>query len=208
MSQGLIVIASETLTIDAALKRLEKYPPATPARYDYPGPGEASTITADEIRRTRAVNSRISAAEGDWFISLARTAPWTWVDGDLRDADPGVCGGLYDSMLHLYDHFAATAPRGVNTAKVSKVLHLKRPTQFPILDRRLVRTYGEPAAREAARYARRGYRRLYWAAIRRDLIESSPPLADLRMRIAGHTAARVRELQAVSDLRLLDMLTW
>ena len=203
----MVVVAGETVGLDEALERLENYPPGTRAIYDYPGPGEASAITADEIRRTRAVSSRISVAEGDWFISLARTAPWTRVDGDLRDANPGECGGLYDSMLHLYDHFAAFAPRGVNTAKISKVLHLKRPTQFPILDSRLVRTYGK-AAREAAKYASRGDRRMYWAAIRCDLIKSSEALAQLRRRMAEQPAARVRALQAVSDLRLHDMLTW
>ena len=107
MTGCLVVVAGETIGLDEALERLENYPPGTRAIYDYPGPGEASAITADEIRRTRAVSSRISVAEGDWFISLARTAPWTRVDGDLRDANPGECGGLYDSMLHLYDHFAA-----------------------------------------------------------------------------------------------------
>ena len=208
MTGCFVVVADKTLGLDEALERLERYPTGTPAIYDYPGPGEPSSITAHEIRRTRAVSSRISAVEGDWFISLARTAPWTQVDGDLRDADPGQCGGLYDSMLRLYDHFAAIAPRGINTAKISKVLHLKRPTQFPILDSRLVRTCGKAAAHEAAKYARRGHKRMYWAAIRCDLMKSSEALAELRRRMADHPTARVRALQAISDLRLHDMLTW
>jgi hypothetical protein len=203
-----IVIAEEPLGLNEALDRLERYPPRTPAVYDYPGPGDPSAVTADEIRRTRKVSSRISAAEGDWFIALARTAPWTPSDADLRDADPGESGGLYDSMLHLYSHFAGAAPKGVNTAKVSKVLHLKRPKQFPILDSRLVLIYREAATRAAAAYASRGNRRMYWAAIRSDLISSADGLNELRTRMATHPAARVQQLQAVSDLRLLDMLTW
>lgn len=203
-----IVIAEETLGLNEALDRLDRYPPRTPAVYDYPGPGAPSAVTPDEIRRTRAVSSRISAVEGDWFIALARSAPWTPSDADLRDADPGESGGLYDSMLHLYSHFAGAAPKGVNTAKVSKVLHLKRPKQFPILDSRLLRIYREAAARAAAAYDSRGNGRMYWAAIRSDHIRSADGLNELRTRMAAHPAARVQQLQAVSDLRLLDMLTW
>lgn len=203
-----IVIAGKPLGSDDALKRLERYPTQTPAVYDYPGPGQPFLITVDEIRRTRKVSSRISGVEGDWFIALARTAPWTSVDVDLRDADPAESGGLYDSMLHLYDHFARAAPRGVNTAKISKVLHLKRPKQFPILDSRLVRIYGEAATHEAATYIRRGNKRMYWAAIRSDLGRSGAGLKELRARMATHPVTRVQALQAVSDLRLLDMLTW
>lgn len=203
-----VVIAEQALGLDEALERLERYPARTPAIYDYPGPGEPSVITAEEIRRTRAVSSRISGVEGDWFIKLARTAPWTPAGGGLQDADPGESDGLYDSMLSLYDHFAAAAPKGVNMAKISKVLHLKRPTQFPILDSRLVRLYKEAAAREAATYSRRGSKRMYWAAIRSDLERSSFRLNELRSRMAVHPAARVQELRAVSDLRLHDMLTW
>jgi hypothetical protein len=203
-----IVVAEEPLGLSEALNRLERYPPRTPAIYDYPGPGEPSMITFDEIARTRAVSSRISTVEGDWFIALARTAPWTSSDADLRDADPGEPGGLYDSMLHLYGHFAAAPPKGVNTAKISKVLHLKRPKQFPILDSRLVRIYREAATHEAATYTSRGSRRMYWAAIRSDLERSSDGLKELRTSMAAHPVTRVQALQAVSDLRLHDMLTW
>lgn len=93
-------------------------------------------------------------------------------------------------------------------AKISKVLHLKRPRQYPILDSRLVRIYGEAAARTAATYSSRGKRQMYWAAIRSDLNRSADGLTELRSRMAAHPAARVQALRAVSDLRLHDMLTW
>lgn len=203
-----IVIAGEPLGPNEALDRLARYPLRTPAVYDYPGPGAPTAVTAEEIKRTRRVSSRISAAEGDWFIALAGTAPWTASDADLRDADPAEAGGLYDSMLHLFSHFADAAPKGVNTAKISKVLHLKRPKQFPILDSRLMAAYRDAAIRAATAYDSRGNRRMYWAAIRSDLIGSADGLTELRTRMAAHPAARVQQLQAVSDLRLLDMLTW
>jgi hypothetical protein len=111
-------------------------------------------------------------------------------------------------MLHLYDHFAKAKPKGVNVAKISKVLHLKRPAQFPILDSRLVKTYRKPAARAAATYANRVYKQMYWAAIRSDLERSADGLTALRSRMAAHPAKKVQALQAVSDLRLHDILTW
>ncbi|WP_425272304.1 hypothetical protein [Mycolicibacterium aubagnense] len=76
-------------------------------------------------------------------------------------------------------------------AKVSKVLHLKRPAQFPILDSRLVRTYRDAATHEAKAYANRGYRKMYWAAIRHDLLKSADALAKLRQRVHEHPPSRV-----------------
>jgi hypothetical protein len=77
MTAPAIVIAGQHLGLDEAQERLERYPSSTPAIYDYPGPGQPSVITSRDIARTRRVSSRISAVEGDWFVALARTAPWT-----------------------------------------------------------------------------------------------------------------------------------
>jgi hypothetical protein len=41
-----------------------------------------------------------------------------------------------------------------------------------------------------------------------DYIRSADGLAELRSRMAAHPATRVQALQAVSDLRLHDVLTW
>lgn len=208
MPRPSIFVAGDPVDLDSALRTIENYPAKTPGIYDYPGPGEPSVITVGEIGRTRAVSSRISRAEGAWFIQLAESAPWTPVDTDLQAADPAESAGLYDMMLALYDHFSAAAPRGVGRAKISKVLHLKRPTQFPILDSRLARTYRGAATRAALAYPGRGNSRMYWAAIRSDVIRSADGLAALRTKVGSHESQRVRALQAVTDLRLLDMLTW
>lgn len=211
MTAPSILIGAEPLGVGEALKRLEQYAsrhPHTLETYDYPGSGSPQAISPKEIARTRKLSSRISAVHGDWFIERARTAPWTPVGGDLRDADPTESGGLYDAMIDLYDHFATAAPDGVKVAKISKVLHLKRPTQFPVLDSRLTRIYAEAAARTSAIYPSRSKSRMYWAAIRSDLIGSAAGFTELRQVIAEHPKARVRELQAVSDLRLHDMISW
>ncbi|BBX86919.1 hypothetical protein [Mycolicibacterium aubagnense] len=94
MGNNAIAIAGRTMGLDAALARLEHYPACTPTIYDYPGPGHPTAISVDEIRGTRAVSSRISAREGDWFISQASTAPWTSTESSLHEADPGESDGL------------------------------------------------------------------------------------------------------------------
>jgi Family of unknown function (DUF6308) len=203
-----IVIAEQPVPVAEALERLENYPKSTPAIYDYPGPGKEDTITVEEIARTRKVSSRISRVHGEWFITMAQSAPWTPSGGDLRDAYPDESGGLYDQMLDLYNHFASAAPSRIGIAKISKVLHLKRPTQFPILDSRLTRAYKSAAARAASACPRRGHKYMYWAAIRSDLQDSADGIAELRIRMAAHPSTRVQSLGAVSDLRLHDMLTW
>ena len=76
------------------------------------------------------------------------------------------------------------------------------------LDEALERTYGQAAARQAAIYTTRGNRRMYWAAIRSDLQRSAAGLKELRTRMAAHPATKVQALEAVTDLRLLDMRTW
>ncbi|KHJ73485.1 hypothetical protein QR64_06665, partial [Rhodococcus sp. Chr-9] len=67
----LLVIADRSIDIDTAVAKAHAYPAVTVARYDLPGPGPATEITADEIARTHKVRSRISHAQRDWFIRTA-----------------------------------------------------------------------------------------------------------------------------------------
>lgn len=180
--------------------------------------GSRDAVDLALVRATRSpwMNSRISADEADWFIKRAVTAPWDLVEptGDLADADPTEVGGLYDRASELYGHFFDEAPRGVSVAKVSKVLHLMRPRFFPILDSRLMEFY-ESAARDAAKEASRTrpglsrFKRLHWAAVRRDILENRQALKELRSVLAAASeplAAAAAE--HVGDVRLLDMLAW
>lgn len=203
----MIFVAGRPLSDDDAFERLHRYPRQTPRRYDLP-PCQPGRITAQEIRRTRALASRISEAEGRWF--QRRSVSWDWAaippEASLAKADPEVEGGLYDQAAHLYGHFFAERPRRVGRAKVSKVLHLKYPALVPILDDRVVGAYRD-AARAAARRSPRWsgrFRRLYWAAIRDDLLASD--LTELRRRLAQDIDTA--PLSELTDLRLLDALTW
>ncbi|QQM55641.1 DUF6308 family protein [Rhodococcus pyridinivorans] len=207
-----LVIAGRSIDIDTVVAKAHGYPAVTVARYDLPGPGPAAVITADEIARTHKVRSRISHAQRDWFIRTAVDAPWAAVpiDAQLVDADPHVDGELYDRAEALYDHFRTAAPRQVGVAKISKVLHLKRPGLFPILDSKVMAFYRLHARAAAARYPHRGRRAMFWAAIRDDVCTNldSGALPMFRCRLAQSEAEQVRRLASLTDVRLLDLLTW
>lgn len=207
-----LVIAGRSIDIDTAIATAHAYPAVTVTRYDLPGPGPAAAITADEIARTHKVRSRISHAQRDWFIRTALDAPWAAVPtaAQLIDADPNLGGELYDRAEALYDHFRTAAPRHVGVAKISKVLHLKRPGLFPILDSKVMTFYRHHARAAAARYPHLGRREMYWAAIRDDLCTNldSGALMMFRRRLAQSETEQVRRLASLTDVRLLDLLTW
>ncbi|WP_416063779.1 DUF6308 family protein [Rhodococcus indonesiensis] len=207
----MLVLAGRSIGIEAAVAQAHAYPKVTVACYDLPGPGPVDAITAGDIARTHKVRSRISHAQRDWFLRTAVGAPWAAVPAQARlvDADPNVSGGLYDGAQALYEHFRTAAPRQVGVAKISKVLHLKRPGLFPILDSKVMAVYRSQARAAAARYPHRGRRALFWAAIRdvcANLDSGALPL--FRNRLAQSETEHVRQIAGLTDVRLLDLLTW
>jgi hypothetical protein len=205
-----LVIAGRSLNGSDALKKLAQYPERTPPRYDLPGPGDPDVLSPAEVARTRVIKSRISNRQAEWFVERAKSAPWMSAAADLRDADPAEPDGLYAAMAAMYDHFIQDRPEQVNHAKVSKVLHIKRPALFPILDDHVFRIYKQAAREQALRYPQLGYRRMTWAAIREDLVSATTTsaLTQLRAAIDAHPAPHVNVLANLTDLRLLDILTW
>lgn len=184
----------------------------TVTRYDLGGAGDSLALTTEEVARTRIIASRISNSQCEWFVERAVTAPWgdVPVDASLVDADPGDHYGLYDAAVALHGHFSAAAPAGVAVAKIHKVLHLKRPGLFPILDSHLLATYATAATRAALRYPGLVARRLYWAAIREDLLDEHnvAALADVRARLAADSDPKLAAMARLTDLRLLDAVAW
>lgn len=195
------------------LDRLHRYAERlkkTVIQYDLAAQEDAYRLTSADVQRTRRLASRISNQELAWFLQRAESATWSDVpaDADLRNADPSQTNGLYDRMDDLYVHFRATAPRRIRGAKISKVLHLKRPALFPILDSHLERTYRKTARHAAQRHPERGHRYMYWAAIRDDLLGNSEAIAKLKEACAADDGADVRRLTELTDLRVMDILTW
>jgi hypothetical protein len=96
----------------------------------------------------------------------------------------------------------------VRSGKLHKVLHLKRPHLYPILDSQLRRTYRTKAKLAGAQLARHGQpsRPAYWAAIRDDLLANALALRQLRDQLVEDP--ELERLAGLSDLRLLDILAW
>ena len=205
-----IVIAARQRSITDCASALRLYPGATINEYDRPGSGDSTLLTREEVVRTRALKSRISEEQLRWFVDRATSAPWPASDADLRRAEPHIRNGLYDQLEDFYRHFADDAPSDVARSKISKVLHVKRPAGVPILDSKVTKVYRRCAEQAASRYPRLQYQKAaYWAAIRDDLIANteSDALNQLRAAIVDQGTLGAN-LHRITDLRLLDMLTW
>jgi hypothetical protein len=209
-----LTVAGQVRTLDEALAVLERYPRKTPAAFDYPGAGEPEKLTTQEVIRTRKISSRISNKEVTYFVETSATAPWISAAADLGNADPD--GTLFAAMTELYWHFAQSSPKGVSFAKISKVLHLKQPGLFPILDSHIARSYSPAAKMLRTDFPHFGWRRRTWLAIRNDLLtaRSSGALNELRHRLRSYESHDVnkqhefRLLDGLTDLRLMDVLVW
>jgi hypothetical protein len=205
-----IVIAGRKLTVDEAAEKIclyQRQTKNTVDKYDLPGPGDPSKLTIEEVVRTRIVKSRISNLAAAWFVETAEKVGWPPPQADLRDADPAVRGGLYDDLNACYQYFWDKRQPGVGIGKISKVLHIKRPAAYPILDSRVTAFYSDAAKRAAANYPALGHKKLFWAAIRADLIANteSGALEMLRERLKS---TGLEPYIRLTDLRLMDILTW
>lgn len=203
-----LVIAGNRLTIEQALAKFRSYRIKTVDAYDLKGVGDPNIITLDEAARTRAVSSRLSNQHAAWFVARSQTAPWPLPQADLADADPSERGGLYDGMNACYLHFYSDCPRKVDIGKISKVLHIKRPSLFPILDTEVRACYQQAARGAAKNHPERGYKAMFWAAIRNDLIANRQTGSLATLRDAFASEPPLQKYSELSDLRLLDILTW
>lgn len=179
--------------------------------YDLHEQDSRDAVTARDVLATKGVSSRIAGGELQYFIDNSPTAPWRDVphDAHLADADPDEEGGLYDAAEALHMHFFSGRRRGISPAKISKVLHLKRPALYPILDGRIDSIY-EESAREASKAidGRRGrHGKLYWAAIREDVIANAEQLGAIRDELGGRGEPEALAVH-LTDVRLLDILAW
>lgn len=214
-SEKTLSVAGKIRTIPEALEVMCTYPYKTPMAFDFVGSGEPGQLTVDEVMRTRKVSSRMSHKEAAYFVEAASTAPWIDADADLADADPRE-EGLFNDMSALYWHFAERAPKGVSIAKISKVLYLKYPQLYPILDTHLMKAYAPAVKALENELPDLGRRRKVWVAVRADLLQAraSGALKQLRTDLQGFEAeddqeqSRVQAMNGLSDLRLLDILVW
>lgn len=98
--------------------------------------------------------------------------------------------------------------KGVKEAKASKLLHPKYPWVFPILDSRIVKCYRPFVDVVRGRSEVHKYPQPYWNAIRQDLVDGQCWFVQLRESLGRVPSERAKLTASLTDLRLLDILTW
>lgn len=190
--------------------------PRTIRDYDFGARGDPQVLTEAEAWRSRIINSRLTRSECDQVVRRALSAPWVSVpvDADLVDADPSEPGRLFANATRLYWSF--TWPEripGVAVAKVHKILHLKRPGLYPILDERVKRLYRPCAAEWTSRLSHLGGATLadsppYWSAFRDDLVRNCDVLRAYQAQMGEDEDGVVRTMAKLTCLRLQDIIAW
>jgi hypothetical protein len=82
-----LVLAGRRFHGNRVLEKFLEYPQRTPGHYDLPPSASPRTLTRAKVVRTRAISSRTSNSQADWFVARAAEAgtPWPDDDADLRD---------------------------------------------------------------------------------------------------------------------------
>lgn len=180
--------------------------------YDLAGAGDPAILIACEVARTRIIASRVTRREGAWFLQRAADAPWGCVSAgaDLVCADPAVRGSLFDGAAALYWHFTTPHQAGIGPAKIHKVLHVKRPELYPVLDRLVRRLYRAQARTWVDRISdtRPGDSVTFWAAIRQDLTDEKNRSALWQHCEQLYEDPQTAPMADLPALRLLDILAW
>ncbi len=197
---------------DTAVALIDAYPEQTLQLYDGGPSSGQDSIGPVEIGRLIVIEPLSQDVAGR-VLEAAPRAPLHLVPVDARLADADPEGELYWRAGELFEHFVSV--NGVGLTIASKLLHLKRPGFFPILDSVVQKVYDQPA-RKAYQQSERGKKelphanRLYWAAMRSDVVSPANQMALGQIRNALAVAGKRRLLRAaaVSDTRLIDILLW
>ena len=102
----------------------------------------------------------------------------------------------------LREHFKSI--KGVRDAKVTKLLAMKRPAMFPVIDSRVVTLYKVAAAQKV------GVSYPTTAAIREDVLAKATvtALAKLRSALLKNGSPKALRLAQLTGLRLRDVVLW
>lgn len=175
---------------------------ATIREYDLGHGGDTpNTVTVADLGRMIFMNAGLDGDDAATLLKLANapTMDWAAIPIDASITDPDVDpdddapSSLWQQMQSCY---SVLDVNGLGPAKITKLLHLKRPKLFPILDSFVQRFY-----RDA------GVTRQWWAAIRADVLANTHAWNQLRSAAAA-SEDHVACLATLSDLRLHDIAVW
>lgn len=163
---------------------------------------EPNAVTIADLGRMVFMNARLEGDDAATLLRLGNSPDADWARfptdvaiadavADPQNPDPG---SLWAAML---DQYSVLRKKGLRDAKITKLLHLKRPLLFPILDSFVNRFY-----RDA------GIPRERWAPIRDDVIANTDSWQQLRSAARMVQDPAVQLLAQLTDLRLHDIAVW
>jgi Family of unknown function (DUF6308) len=174
--------------------------------------GGPNGLILDDLRRTQVVHSRIAIASYPNWITASQTAPWAALAHNAQLGDPNA-NAFATSMRgadSLYYHFYHRH-RGMARATISKLLHLKRPGFYPILDSKMARLYRQ-VGHAMQRATGLNQTPVLWLCVRDDLLreENQTALAWIRRQIQARAGGNpaLDNVQNLTDLRILDIIAW
>jgi hypothetical protein len=155
-------------------------------------------ISVSDIGRMTIGGAELTGADAGQLLTIGGVQ-WSSVapTARLEDADPEEPDGIHAAMTAIWDQIRVKKS-GIGPAKASKLLHLKRPFAFPLLDRDIFATYEK-------RYRKT---RDYWELMRQDLIDGRDDLLKIRGRLESAENPLVNRVARLPAVRLIDILAW
>lgn len=232
-----IGLADAQIEVGEAARWLRDYNPATLRFYDYAGEDDLTRarsrpdgVTLDDLGRLVCIAAGLRYRRAHTLLDAGPEVPWPEADvaplGAVEgDDEQFLAHPSVQALWELFDFWDNQAGLGFGT--VAKLLHIKWPEFIPVTDtesRAVYRSYAVQKHNASAAIRGGGRRRrvtanigAYWLAFRDDLLAAQQPLDALRKALTdlddpetedpsgeGH----VKRVRGLTDVRLLDMLTW
>jgi hypothetical protein len=202
---------------------VHEYPELTLRHYDFGGESPRDSITMADLGRATLFGAFRGWKPAAALLRAAEAATWptegeSWRLDAAPETDPEdwLSRSEVRAARDLFASLARGAEGGWREAAASKVLHLKWPDFFPVIDGELRWLYGQQAL-EAERRIPGSRRRArasttaYWIVVRQDLLRPENRQADMATRAALASAEDRKKadlLAQLTNLRLLDVLAW
>jgi hypothetical protein len=179
-------------------------PSARPGGYDsQAGHGDPARITRADVT---TMNQTMRARSGHKFWADVYDDPERWLEPipldldliDTEDADWAAARG--DALAS--DAIARCVRPGIGLAGATKVLHLKRPRLFPVLDSLVVQIMGINVSDDTSREQRIEVAQRATAALRREGRRNIQPLRAIQDAVVDDGGLEL------SLVRVLDICLW
>lgn len=167
------------------------------------GNGDPARITKADVT---TMNQTMRARSGHKYWTATYDDPQEWLaaiapDLDLIETDEAEWDGCRGAEL-VSDAIAHCVQPGIGLAGATKVLHLKRPRLFPVLDSFVVEIMGINVGDDVPREQRIAIAQKVTAAIRREGRKNIEVLRAIRDEIASGGS------MGLSLVRILDVCLW